>query len=663
MSIPSIFSGENNQPTPSEALIIYATQDGADADCSRYTKHDRVVSSRLLSDLATGSFKHPNYLDWSPHHSGIKIIGITVKETLNISRHEIKYRFDIRRSIFSQGIDATGTRFQQKLYLKSCKIWGEFSLASAIIKGQICTDNTEFYNSNHKSRFAQGEAVFAQDIEANDWFMREANIYGEFDMTSANIRGLIDFRDSKFYNRRGTAIGAAYVRIGESILLSGNNTKVVGQLDLANCKIGENLDLSFGTFIEADLPAIRLQDSTINGVASLLCATILGKLEAPRAHFLSLITFRGARTACTAIAQESALWGQRKLTPALSENTSSRFYSIILSESRIGGRLVLSEFRSLGIVDLSLVDCEILDDSKSGWPAPLRIGCSDNKDRMHVPIDSELAGADYKDYIDAQHFILSGFQCKSFAHPNGQRHTRHWKTKYFRRKQKIRDAKSVEYWVARRRIHWLTAQSANELKHHFNPQPWRMTSRVLRDMGYDDAANRVSIERRTRQRKADGTHWRVRLVETTLHLISKYGYDPYQAVVSAMIVIVFGAFVFWVAEVNCRTNLCVGPLLTPSNVGSIGGIEEYPEFNPLLHSLDLFIPVLDFNTESMWSINPDSCVIPSRRNQHRDNIDQIQPICIGWLVHLYGIFHRILGALIISMAIIGFTGLVKREER
>jgi hypothetical protein len=290
-----------------------------------------------------------------------------------------------------------------------------------------------------------------------------------------------------------------------------------------------------------------------------------------------------------------------------------------------------------GIVDLSRARCDTLEDLASGWPAPLQPRADACETRVCV-------SAPEGQRTEIQHFVLDGFDYQFLEHPSGSA-----------------DGAGE---VAAARSNWLAGQSVEELRTHFNPQPWRQTATVLRSMGYDEAAQDLSIQRRVRQRFSASTPRRKRIISWLLHRVADYGFNPWKTVgISVACVLIFaGSF-------SGLVRLCGGygiwsdvegacgdmPIMVAVQHGSLDPTlanRAYPPFDPILYSLDTFVPIMDLGSEGFWRANT--------RTQASIWGTQFP---VGWTLAVLVVLERFVGAILIAIAVTGFTGLLTRDEK
>jgi hypothetical protein len=387
--------------------------------------------------------------------------------------------------------------------------------------------------------------------------------------------------------------------------------------------------------------AVDLEQARIDGSLVFHNAGIVGCVSCIGLHVDGRADLSGARITASSVGCAHDAPSGRAMKPSTSPGDSdSGLYcnhAIRLQEARISGRLTLPEACPSGIVDLSRASCDTLEDTAAGWPPPLPQKADACESRQCVPTPAGTSE-------DVQHLVLDGFEYRFFANPSGEF-------------DGVRD-------IARARTDWLAGQSVEELRERFNPQPWKQAATVLRSMGYDEDAQGLSIERRVRQRLARSTPAGRRWISWLLHKTADYGFNPWKTVsISIAVILLFAGFYSW------GVSACDGYGVWSATPGACGdappfaavrygdirpGIAEhaYPSFNSIMYSLDTFVPLLDLGAESYWHAN-------TRARLPVGNVG----LAVGWLLYLGVVIERFLGAVLIAIAVTGFTGLLTRDEK
>jgi hypothetical protein len=249
-----------------------------------------------------------------------------------------------------------------------------------------------------------------------------------------------------------------------------------------------------------------------------------------------------------------------------------------LAGVRVDGSLFLRSGRVDGVLDLTGAEVGILNDAESSWPA-----------RGFLVLDRFRYGAIVGGPVDAT-----------------------------------------------RRLDWLRRQDPTRWGAAFWPQPYEQLAGVLREMGHEDEAKTVLIEKQSCLRAAElrrlpwwrkPTHWSF----TQLLRLVGYGYRPALALIPALAVVLLG----W-GVVHRATDAGV---LVPAKPAEAEG--PAPVLVPLAYSLEAFVPIVRLGQTEAF--RPDM----GRR--------------WGYRLQLYLWLHGIAGWLIGGIAAAGLLGLFRRE--
>lgn len=235
---------------------------------------------------------------------------------------------------------------------------------------------------------------------------------------------------------------------------------------------------------------------------------------------------------------------------------------------------------------------------------------------------------------------------------------------------------------ARSRLEWLARQLPGRWEQDFWPQPYEQLANVLRDMGHEEDAVAVLIEKERLQRRARRLRSKSRVWQSTLAtkdlllaVTVGYGRAPLLALVWLTVFWAIGVVVFAIAERNgaLKPNSAVvlrslewtmcdldrgQTRYMPSTGMEMRGRAQpgqtqltcflvqpesssYPDFNPWMYSLDAMLPVMEIGQKQFWRPNP---VKPS-----------------GGFTLNYYYFLSVIGWALSLLAVAGFSGLVKSK--
>ncbi|MGX1785986.1 hypothetical protein ACWIGM_04570 [Bosea sp. NPDC055332] len=522
-------------------------------------------------------------------------------------------------------------------FLDDAVVEGCFNIVSATIAGQFNADRTRFTN-------AGGDAFAAQDMSCIDAFLDDAAFEGCFNIVSATISGELTASGTRFANANGIAIAANNARFGSVFMRLSNaddgssgRTSVIGTMDLMLARIDYDLDikgarLSAGHHAAIVGRGLRIagtlfieSDAVIDG-AAIFCESDLGRVRITNSRL------------CAAVPARARALDQNPL-PAIStapeEFSTLRwaYHTLDLSEAKIG-QLILPatvDSRPIGIIDLSRAKVGTLTDFRTTWPAPIDRSAKCCEGRLR-----DAGGA------DADHLVLDGFEYEHLDNPDGC--------------YGPRDGSAESIVAARKR--WLMAQSRGDLFESFRPQPWRQLAKVLAAHGHEEEAREIAIERRVMQRLASDMPWFRRAVSSTLHFLADYGFNPWKTVAwSGMVILIFAALYGGAALAYCDGKpLCADervfvrvlaadfvPAESDKAQAALTLYKNYPRFDPLLYSFDTFLPLLDAGSEKYWRVNSRTV--------------------LGKVLYYLTVLEQIVGALLVSLIVTGFTGLLTRDEK
>lgn len=210
---------------------------------------------------------------------------------------------------------------------------------------------------------------------------------------------------------------------------------------------------------------------------------------------------------------------------------------------------------------------------------------------------------------------------------------------------------------AETRIEWLNRQHREYLEAHFCPQPWQQLYEVLRREGHEVEAKKVAIEKERVFRKSRRPGLWKRLWDTVLEVTVGYGYRPERSLWPIIVLIGLGwamfGLAYWQGDmrpskefVYLHSNYvpCMSerhPGLTYSERLDRCLPKEYPRFSSLIYSVDAFFPIVDLHQESYW--------LPQASAAY------------GMAFKIYLWVHILLGWCFTTLAVLAFTGIVKRE--
>ncbi|MCP5083383.1 MAG: hypothetical protein GY948_16985 [Alphaproteobacteria bacterium] len=238
----------------------------------------------------------------------------------------------------------------------------------------------------------------------------------------------------------------------------------------------------------------------------------------------------------------------------------------------------------------------------------------------------------------------------------------------------LREGCEGAFWLT-----WLEKQPERYLSRDFRPQPYEQLAKVLQNMGHEDEARQVKIERRRRQARFNwqnppaaaslfgrflrylGNVW-----EFLIGWLIDYGHTPGKAVLYLILIICVGAGVFQVAAyqgVMAPTSALIYsqaqgngfiPKECTANWTKLAGAcktavpAEYSEFSPLWYSMDVAIPLINLRQQEDWG----------PRVTHYDSGERHM---LGWWVRLWEWIETLAGWLLSLLFVSAVGGIIRRE--
>ena len=571
--------------------------------------------------------------------------------------------FDLKGSHFlgtyKQGaIFAERAHFRGSLVLDGCVFTAPARLRGIRIGGQLSAKKAKFI-IKQKERI---DKIYAIDISRaeiiDDFNLDEAILDSACHMQGIKIGGRLSANGAKFIAQKGYALNAQGAEIKRGAFFQSKNgeyTSFKGGVRFSSAILG--LLFMQGAKIESHSAstALRCTNCIIKGYCWLKDGFIAeGAVVFNRANITGEFSLHRAKLAGKANEKQ-----KNKNSTTIKPETHKNIHEKINKYANIAFSFIEGKAERLvmpekdpprGIINLTRARVGTLEDFREGW--------TKNKDSTE------------------EYLVLDGFTYDHLSNPGGYGE---------------RDKAATTKDIADAREEWLLRQKPEHLKQHFRPQPWRQIIRVLHRDGMDDAALRLDVRYRRRMRQTQIDLWSMsRLAGWFIDLISHYGRRPWRALRISIICILFFTLVWAGAMLKCDQEGCreervfvrtkvAEYTLKPARSGEP---TTYPDFNPLGFSFDVFIPLFNFGYQDTWAINTGwnplleytiphpKCMIKIGKSffhsqctsQEYNNLWKIQ-ISIGGLLYIAYLLEIFLGAILISIAIAGFTGLIGNRQK
>jgi hypothetical protein len=479
-------------------------------------------------------------------------------------------------------LTASGATIEGLVLLKDGFIaHGGVIISDTAIGRSFSADGGQFFNTN-------GVALFAERLRPKGGvFLRYGfRAFGEVRLSDATIGGNLQCEGGRFVNNAGLALNAQGTRIDGSVFLMGvtsNGFWSEGEVRFANAIIGQSLECSKAQFNNPQRQAVNAAGVHIRGGAVFVGVVAYGEIQLTGGAVEGDLDCRKSRlfgTPKALSAEATKIDGNVALTDDFEAHGPVTF-----AQAKIGSAFVYSKVQSPENAVLILISANagmLYDDEKS-WPANGNL-------------------------------FLDGFTYERIF------------------ENSPRDAAT--------RINWLQRQP----KDQFFPQPYEQLAKVLKQMGHDDAADEVMIEK---NKSSASWFW--------YHIgwLVGYGYVPMRA-------FWFSALCLIVGSCSFRYGKRQG-LITPTDFARAYSTkeaerenrlsEDYPNFSALVYSLETFVPLLNLDMAQHWR--------PNSGRSAKLVLGKMRLRISGRFLYGCLVIYKILGWVLTTLWLGALTGLVK----
>lgn len=588
-----------------------------------------LESARLEGDLLGGS---------------ARISGL-----LRLAHARIRGRVDIAGMALSgshKAIDGESLNVGQGVCLTTARIKGTVDFSGADIGKGLMAEGVEIEG---------GEvAIAAGGISVGgNWDLARSKLVGALNCPGARTRGQFRLTEARLFGAE-LAIRADGAHIGGGCYMS--RSMAFGLLRFPACEIGNQFRLSGASLKVERGPALMVngsrfgRDVELNKGLQAIGALVLDQVRIP-----GVLDFSESRI-------KSALLARDGRNPAGNSDAAGGSgasvpwdaAAISLADADVK-RLCMpatQEERPRGIVDLSRTRAASFQDFAAAWtPGPQSRGKS---------VDGE----------DIDHLVLDGFVYEHLNNPSGARH-----------EDETHHARADDR-VGERRLEWLEGQQVCDIRDHFKPQPWVQLEKRLLMQGYSEDGRQISIARRRLERSSHSTRLLYRWQGGFLDMFALYGFNPWRTVAwMAIFVVLFAAIWAW-AGGQCQNSGCRDEsvfVMTNRDAYTAERFSTvYPDFNPLAYSFDVFVPFVSFGYADHWRPNmawkpigeipqpltfaPVEDKSPGDGNGAGGEVAvPTFKITLGGVLYALVIVETIIGIVMTSLLITGFTGLLRGD--
>jgi hypothetical protein len=594
--------------------------------------------------------------------------GFQAKGAVDFSGAKVRGQFDCSggkfdgagdRCLFAQGIEVA----QDVLLNDDFTARGEVSFAGAKVGGQFDCSGGKFEGEGDRCLFAQDVEV-ARDVLLNAGF----TACGEVSFAGAKVDGQFNCSGGKFEGEGGRCLFAQGIEVAQDVLLNDDFT-ARGEVSFAGAKVGGQFDCSSGKFegegdlcfiaegIDVAQDVLLIDGFEAKGTVTFWGATVGGQFTCMEATFAregkKCLYARNIEVAQDVLLRKGFtakgtvdLRGCRiKGSMSVEEVELDEFD---LSHGTVEGAFSFDPKRVRGDIDLRDAHIGTWDDK---WAVrkdtPLtawqRLKRKIGRLRLDNPRKKTQAEGDGVAAIEKQRkYRLSGLTFKSIGdHLTKVAHD---------------DSFAIASWFAH----------ANNGA--YRPQPFEQMAAVLKSHGHEGAYREIAIMKRVLHRRAGKTRRGWKWLEfILLDLPVRYGYQPWRAVVCALLIwlLAGGAYCLGrnamvpadstaLVEANRAKERSVASI--PANKRAEASARPlrcfvphgYPQFKPWVYAADLFLPVIELGQKHCWV--PDPAQPP-----------RIRVGLIRWLLPVLSWLLPIAGWYLTTLFITSFTPLLRTD--
>ncbi|MEM9010350.1 MAG: hypothetical protein AAGE18_03930 [Pseudomonadota bacterium] len=491
------------------------------------------------------------------------------------------------------GLDADRLKTTTNLHLlRGTEVTGEVRLRGAMIGGDLdCTGATLRHGEGSETSYA----LNADELKTTGpVFLNDAKVTGEVRLLGATIGGGLACNGATLRHREGSGTGRA---LSADKLTTGNvflsGAKVTGEVRLVGATVGGTLDCIRAT--------LRHGEGSETGYA----------LNADGLKTTGPVFLSGAQVTGEVRLVGAMIGGDLACEGATMEHSAGKALST--SGARITGGFLLrpgaegEPVRITGTLNLTAAEIGSISDTIESWPT------ADGS----IVLDRCTYGA---------------FTGKDVT--------------------------------AEARLRWLARQRPGDYGKDLWPQPYVQLAKVFREMGHGEDARKVLIRKEHLQRQARRARLGIQslrplywLRDAILGITIRYGHAPLLAALWLAVFAALGTGLFALAEdrhamkpnntgvlASAAWVACGRAAPAEPQLACFLGREEaasYPDFQPLIYSLDSLLPIVNFGMQSHWTPDEDTA--------------------LGAWARVYLWVHIVLGWALSLLAVAGFSGLVKSD--
>lgn len=195
-----------------------------------------------------------------------------------------------------------------------------------------------------------------------------------------------------------------------------------------------------------------------------------------------------------------------------------------------------------------------------------------------------------------------------------------------------------------------------ELAQPFNPQPNEQCATVLKKMGHEADARQILIAKEEDRAKSIPLLSPARLWHFIKRITIAYGYKPWRALFWSFFLVIVSACIFHQGRESSLLRPTQKDMVTNETPDLLEVDPNYPAFNPLLYSLDEFLPIINLRISDHYL--PDAN--RGRVLLDRTLLHQRVVVTTGTLLRWWLWIHILTGWTLTTLVVAGLTGIIRK---
>ena len=269
---------------PAEQWVVAKVNAGEAADLTRKfpEEKDRRLRADFLKELLTG--RRP---DAQPQRNGVRIVGATIDEQIEISNEQVPWDISLERckfkrpatfdhTSFSWNISFDCSAFGDRADFNNVKVTNNASFRYATFARHVNFSSADIGNSFNASwaTFQNEVAIFNSMKVRGDTFFNDTEFDGPVYFSYASIANNFNANEAKFENKNRAVFSG--IKIGGNAIF--RRAKFEGPVDFSYASIADNFNANDAKFKNEKAGAV-FSGMKVGGEANFCCAEFLGPVN------------------------------------------------------------------------------------------------------------------------------------------------------------------------------------------------------------------------------------------------------------------------------------------------------------------------------------------------------------------------------------------------